>query len=57
MTFGYGSPGFNPFHCPPCPPANICNTICLDPIDAPILIATSLVATYVLMLYFRVGSE
>lgn len=39
MTFGYGSPGFDPIHCPPCSPGNLCNTVCLDPIDGPLLVA------------------
>jgi hypothetical protein len=38
MTFGYGSPGFNPIWCPPCSEGSVCNTVCLDPIDGPILI-------------------
>lgn len=38
MTFGIGSPGFDPFWCPPCPSGSVCNTMCFDPIDGPILL-------------------
>lgn len=44
MTFGYGSPGFDPFYCPPCPEGMWCNTVCLDPIDGPVLILGMVVA-------------
>lgn len=37
MTFGIGSPGFDPFYCPPCPENMMCNTICIDPLDFIIL--------------------
>jgi len=37
MTFGYGSPGFQPFWCPPCS-EGLCNVMCIDPIDGTLLI-------------------
>lgn len=38
MTFGIGSRGFDPFYCPPCLEGELCNVICIDPIDGPLLI-------------------
>lgn len=53
MTFGYGSPGFNPIWCPPCPQGSVCNTICLDPIDGPILIVGMVALSVIVGVAFR----
>lgn len=45
MTFGRFSPGFDPFWCPPCPDGNVCNSMCFDPIDGPILVIGLLAVT------------
>lgn len=42
MTLGIGSPGFDPFYCPPCPAGSVCNVMCIDVLDGPILVTGTL---------------